>query len=159
MVGSTLLPSGGHIYFTAQRNAVREAVNAWMRSVAPFDALADFDLALRNPMAEQWLRVDFDSGGKLHPDAAGYEAMARAVPLDAFQREGRESMRGRALSRASFDAARCRPAATPPFAPQRQISSSPLGQLQTVLFAPVLQGGSGYFLVKTFPGVTRTALF
>lgn len=84
VIGATLPPFGGHAYFTPQREAVRETVNAWMRSAVPFDALADFDLALRDPDAPQRLLGRFDSGDKLHPNAAGYEAMAQAVPLDTF---------------------------------------------------------------------------
>lgn len=81
VIGGTLLPFGGHGYYTAQREAVRQAVNAWMRSAVPFDGLADFDLALRDPARTAWLLPRYDSGDRLHPSPAGYEAMAAAVPL------------------------------------------------------------------------------
>jgi lysophospholipase L1-like esterase len=81
VMGATLPPFSGFVYYTPAREAVRQAVNAWMRSAAPFDLLADLDLALRDPGAAQRLRTGYDSGDHLHPNDAGYQALAAAVPL------------------------------------------------------------------------------
>ena len=81
VMGATLPPFSGFVYYTPAREAVRQAVNAWMRSAAPFDLLADIDLALRDAGAPQRLRAAYDSGDHLHPNDAGYEALAAAVPL------------------------------------------------------------------------------
>ncbi|WP_371846840.1 GDSL-type esterase/lipase family protein [Massilia niastensis] len=81
VLGGTLLPFTGYQYASPAREAVRQAVNAWMRSSGAFDVLADFDLALRDPAAPARLRAPLDSGDHLHPNDAGYQAMAAAVPL------------------------------------------------------------------------------
>lgn len=83
VLGATLPPFDGFVYYTPAREAVRQAVNAWMRSALPFDLLADVDLALRDPAVPQRLRAAYDSGDSLHPNDAGYEALAGAVPLSA----------------------------------------------------------------------------
>lgn len=84
VVGATIPPFSGFVYFTPEREAVRQAANAWMRSAAPFDALADVDLALRDPAAPQRLRADYDSGDRLHPNDLGYRALAAAIPLPSL---------------------------------------------------------------------------
>ena len=81
VLGSTLPPFANFVYYTAARENVRQAVNAWMRSSVSFDALIDADLALRDPEAPLRLRAGFDSGDHLHPNDAGYQALAAAVPL------------------------------------------------------------------------------
>jgi len=84
VLGATLPPFSGFVYYTPAREAVRQAVNAWMRSAAPFDLLADVDLALRDPASPQRLRAAYDSGDRLHPNDAGYQALAATVPLSAL---------------------------------------------------------------------------
>lgn len=81
VLGATLPPFSGFVYYTPAREAVRQALNAWMRSAAPFDLLADIDLALRDPGTPIRLRAGYDSGDHLHPNDAGYQALAAAVPL------------------------------------------------------------------------------
>jgi lysophospholipase L1-like esterase len=44
----------------------------------------DFDLVLREPTRPTRLRTIYDSGDHLHPNDAGYQAMAQAVPLGLF---------------------------------------------------------------------------
>jgi len=84
VLGATLPPFLGFVYYTPAREAVRQAANAWMRSALPFDLLADVDLALRDPNDPQRLRAAYDSGDRLHPNDVGYEALAAAVPLAAL---------------------------------------------------------------------------
>lgn len=84
VMGITLPPFGGFVYSTPAREAVRQAVNSWMRGNAAFDLLADADLALRDPAAPQRLRVAYDSGDHIHPNDAGYQVLAGAVPLGAL---------------------------------------------------------------------------
>ena len=81
VMGGTLPPFGGHVYFNAAREAARQAANAWVRSSGAFDLVADYDLALRDPQAPERMRADCDSGDHLHPGDAGYQAMAACVPL------------------------------------------------------------------------------
>ena len=81
IIGGTLLPYEGAAYYRPQGEAVRAAVNRWIRSSGAFDAVIDFDAALRDPARPSRLRADLQSGDWLHPNDAGYRAMGDAVPL------------------------------------------------------------------------------
>ncbi|MCW3817848.1 SGNH/GDSL hydrolase family protein [Micromonospora sp. DR5-3] len=84
VLGGTITPSYGRPgpYGTQQTEDVRQQVNAWVRTADAFDAVVDFDQALRDPEDPRRLRAGYDSGDHLHPSDAGYQAMAEAVPLD-----------------------------------------------------------------------------
>jgi len=86
IVLGTLTPAAGArpaSYGDAQAEATRAAVNAWIRSGAAGDdvVIADFDAALRDPSSPGRLNPAYDSGDGLHPNAAGYRAMAQAIDL------------------------------------------------------------------------------
>jgi lysophospholipase L1-like esterase len=83
-IGATLTPFEGQGYYTAARENVRKRFNDWMRGSGGYDAVVDFDLALRDPARPTRLRAAYDSGDHLHPNDAGYQAMAQAVPLSLF---------------------------------------------------------------------------
>jgi lysophospholipase L1-like esterase len=85
-IGATLPPIGGSDYLTADPaiEADRQALNAWIRTPGHFDAVIDFDAALRDPADPTRMRADVNSGDGLHPSTVGYEAMARAVDLGLF---------------------------------------------------------------------------
>jgi lysophospholipase L1-like esterase len=83
-IGGTLTPFEGQAYYTAARENVRKRFNDWMRAGGAYDAVADFDLALRDPARITRLRAAYDSGDHLHPNNAGYQVMAQAVPLSLF---------------------------------------------------------------------------
>jgi len=61
--------------------AVRQAVNGWIRTGAPFDGVIDFDAALRDPDHLDRLRPRYDSGDHVHLSRAGFRRMAQIVPL------------------------------------------------------------------------------
>jgi lysophospholipase L1-like esterase len=87
--GATLTPFEGTIfpgYFTPAGEAKRQAVNQWIRTSGAYDAVIDFDVATRDPASPARLLPAYDSGDHLHPNDAGYEAMARAVDLSLFRR-------------------------------------------------------------------------
>lgn len=86
VVGATLTPFGGHGAFTAAREAVRERVNAFIRTGGAFDAVADFDAAVRDPGRPQRILHAYDCGDHLHFDDAGARALADAVDLAALLR-------------------------------------------------------------------------
>jgi lysophospholipase L1-like esterase len=65
-------PFRGLTFYTPEREAVRQEVNAWILRAGAFDAVVDFDAALRDPNHPTQLRPDFDSGDHLHPNDAGY---------------------------------------------------------------------------------------
>jgi lysophospholipase L1-like esterase len=82
VVGATLMPFQGHRGYTDARDAVRQQINAEIRSGRVFDAVVDFDEALRDPYNPRKLRPDYDSGDHLHPSDQGYERMAEVFDLD-----------------------------------------------------------------------------
>lgn len=80
-------PLEGH--FSPEKEATRQAVNAWIRNAGVFDAVVDFDRLLRDPSRPARLRAEFDSGDHLHPGDAGYRAMAGAIDLRRLLEEMR----------------------------------------------------------------------
>jgi lysophospholipase L1-like esterase len=81
----TLLPIKGSGYWSPENEALRQAVNRWIRGRQNVDAVVDFDAALRDPRDPQMLNPLYDSGDHLHPGDAGYAAMASAVELRELQ--------------------------------------------------------------------------
>jgi lysophospholipase L1-like esterase len=84
--GATLAPFGGAEwpFHSAAGEAKRQAVNAWIRSAGAFDAVVDFEGTLRDPAHPDRLLPAFDSGDHLHPNDAGYAAMAAVIDLRLF---------------------------------------------------------------------------
>jgi lysophospholipase L1-like esterase len=86
--GGTLPPSEGAIYpgyHTAEGEAKRQAINQWIRNSGAFDAVFDFDAALRDPNHPTRLLPAYDSGDHLAPNDAGNAAMADAIDLKLFK--------------------------------------------------------------------------
>jgi len=79
--GATLLPFQGAGYYSAAGEATREAVNHWIRTSGAFDGVIDFDKVMRDPADPLRLNPAYDSGDHLHPNDAGYQAMANAINL------------------------------------------------------------------------------
>ena len=79
--GATLTPFQGARYWTPLGEADREAVNHWIRTSGVFDGVIDFASAVADPEDPERLNPAYDSGDHLHPNAAGYRAMAAAVNL------------------------------------------------------------------------------
>ena len=83
--GGTLTPFEGAAYFTPEGEAKRQAVNEWVRTSKVYDAVADFDAALRDPQHPTRVLAAYDSGDHLHPSDAGYTAMADVINLGWFK--------------------------------------------------------------------------
>ncbi|WP_371660250.1 SGNH/GDSL hydrolase family protein [Streptomyces sp. NBC_00280] len=81
VVGATLMPFGGFHGYSATTEALRQAVNAEIRSGRVFDAYTDFDKALRDPYDPRRFRADYDSGDHLHPSDKGYARMGEVFDL------------------------------------------------------------------------------
>ena len=79
--GATLTPFKGAGYWTPAGEAKREAVNHWIRTSGAFDGVIDFARVVRKPTDPLVINPAFDSGDHLHPNDAGYQAMANAIPL------------------------------------------------------------------------------
>ncbi|GAA3820913.1 SGNH/GDSL hydrolase family protein [Streptomyces chiangmaiensis] len=84
VVGATLMPFRGHRGYRADREQVRQAVNAQIRSGTVYDAVVDFDEALRDPYDPRRLRPDYDSGDHLHPSDKGFRKMAEVFDLTSL---------------------------------------------------------------------------
>jgi lysophospholipase L1-like esterase len=83
--GATLTPFQGAGYYSAAGEAKREAVNNFIRTSGAFDGVIDFDAAVRNPANPLQLLPAYDSGDHLHPNDAGYQAMADVINLALFR--------------------------------------------------------------------------
>ncbi|WP_305822027.1 SGNH/GDSL hydrolase family protein [Massilia brevitalea] len=84
VIGATLPPWEGFVYYTPAREAVRRAANSWIRNSGEFDAVADIEAALRDPQDPARILPAYDSSDHLHPNDAGYQAIASAFPLAPF---------------------------------------------------------------------------
>ena len=84
--GATLTPFNGANwpYHSSRNEQKRQAVNAWIRGGGAFDGVADFDKAIQDPAHPDRMLSAYDSGDHLHPNGAGFEAMAKAVDLKWF---------------------------------------------------------------------------
>ena len=91
IIGGTLTPFEGTIfpgYFTPEGEAKRQAVNHWIRTSRAFDGVIDFDRAIRDPSHPTRMLPAYDSGDHLHPNDAGYQAMADAIDVRLFRNGG-----------------------------------------------------------------------
>jgi lysophospholipase L1-like esterase len=87
MIGATLTPCEGVPipgYYSEAKEKIRQEVNKWIRSSGSFDAVIDFDAVLRDPDHPSRLLPKFASQDHLHPNDAGYQAMADAIDLKMF---------------------------------------------------------------------------
>ena len=78
---ATLTPFKGTIfpgYYSDAGEAKRTAVNAFIRGNTSIDGIVDFDAAVRNPSDPASILPQYDLGDHLHPNDAGYAAMANA---------------------------------------------------------------------------------
>lgn len=71
-------------YYTPEKEKIRAAVNQWMRTSGTTDGLIDFDKVLEDPANPGHVLPAFDCGDHLHPNDAGYQAMAKAVDLNVL---------------------------------------------------------------------------
>lgn len=86
VAGATLTPFGGSSAYTDAGEAIRVAVNEWIRTSGEFDAVIDFDEAVRDPRRVKQFRAEADSPDMLHPGDAGYRIMADSIDLAIFRR-------------------------------------------------------------------------
>ena len=84
IIGATELPCEGTSFYSPEIAAERGALNQWIRTSNVFDAVIDFEAAVRDPDHPARVRPDFDSGDHDHLNDAGYRAMAEAIDLKLF---------------------------------------------------------------------------
>jgi lysophospholipase L1-like esterase len=88
--GGTITPCEGvsgnfATYYTPETEAKRKAINEWIRTSKAYDAVIDFDSSMRDPNRPTQLRPEWASMDKLHPNDAGYQAMAASIDLALFK--------------------------------------------------------------------------
>ncbi|MBP2475593.1 lysophospholipase L1-like esterase [Crossiella equi] len=81
VLGATITPFKGWGSYSEELEATRAAVNQWIRNNTHFDAVIDFDAAIRDPQDPKRIKPEYDQGDHLHPGDAGFKAMANAVNL------------------------------------------------------------------------------
>jgi lysophospholipase L1-like esterase len=83
VIGATLTPYEGAAYFTPEGELVRQEINAFIRSGGEFDGVIDFEKAVQDPANPSRILPKFTEDN-LHPNDAGYAAMANIVELHLF---------------------------------------------------------------------------
>jgi lysophospholipase L1-like esterase len=71
-------------FYTPEGEEKRQTVNAWIRGSGAFDAVIDFEKALRDPAHPTRMLPQYDCGDHLHPSDAGYLHMGDVVDLALF---------------------------------------------------------------------------
>lgn len=84
VIGATLTPYVGAGYASPAGEAMRQAVNQWIRTSKDLDGVIDFDKAIQNPANPAIFNPAADSGDHLHPNDAGYKMMGNAIDLNLF---------------------------------------------------------------------------
>ncbi|MEV6674082.1 SGNH/GDSL hydrolase family protein [Streptomyces sp. NPDC051162] len=87
VVVGTLTPFKDSPFYTPEAERARVEVNTALRSpaaLAAFDAVVDFDAAVRDPADPQRVRAALDGGDHIHLNDTGYRTLADAVPLTAL---------------------------------------------------------------------------
>jgi len=89
VIAATLTPFENETFlpgaWNPTREAIRQEVNQWLRKTDAFDAIADFDQALRDPDHPTRMLPIYDCDDHLHPSDLGYRAMGDAIDLALFE--------------------------------------------------------------------------
>ncbi len=83
---ATLTPYVGAKYSSPAGEAMRQAVNQWIRTSTQLDGFIDFDKATQDPANPTVFAPAADSGDHLHPADAGYKTMGDAIDLKLFNK-------------------------------------------------------------------------
>jgi lysophospholipase L1-like esterase len=81
IIGGTLTPNQGSVIYTTGGEAIREAVNRWILTSDAFDATINLAAVVADPNHPTDLLAQYDSGDHLHPNDAGYQAIANSISL------------------------------------------------------------------------------
>ena len=89
-IGATITPFGApspsqQAYSDPNREKTRQRVNNWIMTSGTFDHVVDFGKTVASASTPNQLDTKYNGGDYLHPNVAGFKAMADAVPLDVFK--------------------------------------------------------------------------
>jgi lysophospholipase L1-like esterase len=82
IIGATIIPFKAPYMSPAdflRAEAIRDQANHWIRTSGEFDAVADFAKAVADPADPEELNPACNSGDFLHPNDAGYRAIAATI--------------------------------------------------------------------------------
>jgi lysophospholipase L1-like esterase len=85
VLAATITPYEGASYYSPEGEAVRAAINSWIRTTHEADGVIDFDAAMRDPAQPTRIKEGFHAGDHLHGSDAGYQAMAAVIDLSLFK--------------------------------------------------------------------------
>lgn len=85
VIGMTILPYEGAGYHTPDGEALRVAINDWIRTSGTFDAVVDMEKVVADPANPKRLATALQGGDNLHPNGAGETKMGEAIPLRLFR--------------------------------------------------------------------------
>jgi lysophospholipase L1-like esterase len=83
--GATIAPFEGAMYWSAEGESQRKAINDWIRHGAEFDAVLDFDAVFRDPAKPTRMAEGKQMGDYLHGNDAGYDAVGKSIDLKLFR--------------------------------------------------------------------------
>jgi lysophospholipase L1-like esterase len=88
IIGATLTPFEDTFhgtplygYYSEEKETKREALNQWIRTSGAFDGVIDFDAVMRDSANPKHVRAELGAPDHLHPNDAGYRAMAASIDL------------------------------------------------------------------------------
>lgn len=82
--GATLTPYVGAKYASPAGEAIRQAVNKWIRTSTLLDGFVDFDKATQDMTNPAVFSLLSDGGDHLHPSDGGYKSMGDSIDLKLF---------------------------------------------------------------------------
>ena len=86
VIGATLTPYTGAGYASPKGEAIRQALNQWIRTTKELDGFVDFDKATSDPTNPSVFSSTADGGDHLHPSDGGYKAMGESIDLKLFEK-------------------------------------------------------------------------
>jgi lysophospholipase L1-like esterase len=81
ILGGTITPFKHSVYDSDAHEQTRKEVNEWIRTSGAFDGVVDFDKVIRDPSDLLVIAPRYHTVGDLHPNDAGYHAMADGIDL------------------------------------------------------------------------------
>jgi lysophospholipase L1-like esterase len=86
VIGATIMPEEGVPTASERGEQIRQAANKWIREKGHFDAVVDFDAAVRDAQHPGKIRAEIDPGDHIHPNDLGNKMMADAFDLGVFKK-------------------------------------------------------------------------
>ena len=82
VVGATILPAKGCTYYGGPyKDSMRQEVNKWIRTEAPYDCVLDYDKAICDEKDPLMIKKGCSLHDRIHPNKRGGEILARSVDM------------------------------------------------------------------------------